>query len=109
MLETILILDFGSQYTQLIARKVRELNVYCEIHPFHFIKNKKFNIQNSSGINVFKGNNSQIIEKYPFKIIEIRPLSKRELERTLYVRRYALKPHNYLSYGLVQIYAEKVA
>jgi len=29
-----LILDFGSQYTQLIARKVREHNVYCEIHPF---------------------------------------------------------------------------
>ncbi|MCH7741146.1 MAG: glutamine-hydrolyzing GMP synthase [Proteobacteria bacterium] len=32
--EKILILDFGSQYTQLIARRVREVGVYCEIHPF---------------------------------------------------------------------------
>lgn len=35
MSEQILILDFGSQFTQLIARRVRELNVYCEIHPFN--------------------------------------------------------------------------
>ena len=31
----VLILDFGSQYTQLIARIVSELNIYCEIHPYN--------------------------------------------------------------------------
>ena len=35
--EKIIILDFGSQYTQLIARRVRELNIYCEIYPFNKI------------------------------------------------------------------------
>jgi len=32
--DCVLIIDFGSQVTQLIARRLRELNVYCEIHPF---------------------------------------------------------------------------
>ncbi len=35
MTERVLIVDFGSQVTQLIARRVRESGVYCEIHPFH--------------------------------------------------------------------------
>jgi GMP synthase (glutamine-hydrolysing) len=45
MQEKILILDFGSQYTQLIARRVRELNIYCEIHPYNKIPELSGNLK----------------------------------------------------------------
>ncbi|MDP1604718.1 MAG: glutamine-hydrolyzing GMP synthase [Legionella sp.] len=47
--QLLLILDFGSQYTQLIARRVREMGVYCEIHPFD-INESEFNALAPCGI-----------------------------------------------------------
>ena len=55
MIDKILILDFGSQYTQLIARRVRELNVYCEIHPY----NKIPLLDNVSGV-ILSGSPSSV-------------------------------------------------
>ncbi len=52
MQESLLILDFGSQYTQLIARRVRECNVYCEIHPYNAID--KVDLDSYSGY-IFSG------------------------------------------------------
>lgn len=48
--ESILILDFGSQFTQLIARRVRELNIYCEIHPYNHIDKAMKEMPNIKGI-----------------------------------------------------------
>ncbi|HXF75011.1 MAG TPA: GMP synthase (glutamine-hydrolyzing), partial [Methylomirabilota bacterium] len=45
----ILVLDFGSQYTQLIARRIRESKVYCEIHPFN-VSLEKIRALNPEGI-----------------------------------------------------------
>ncbi len=56
MENAILILDFGSQYTQLIARRVRELNVYCEIHPYNHIP---------EDLSIFKG---VILSGSPFSV-----------------------------------------
>ena len=59
--EKILILDFGSQYTQLIARRVRELKVYCEIHPCteSIVKIREFS---PKGI-ILSGGPSSVTEK----------------------------------------------
>ena len=55
MIDKILILDFGSQYTQLIARRIRELNVYCEIHPY----NKMPSLDNVKGV-ILSGSPSSV-------------------------------------------------
>lgn len=70
-LDMILILDFGSQFTQLIARRLREMKVYCEIHPYsldvlNFIKGNKFNLK---GI-VLSGGPSSVLDKNAPKISE---------------------------------------
>ena len=56
--ETVLIIDYGSQYTQLIARKIREQNVYCLVHPYNKIKSKILINKNLSGIILSGGPNS---------------------------------------------------
>jgi len=63
-MDKILILDFGSQYTQLIARSVRELNVYCEIYPYDV---DPFRIQNfqAQGIILSGGPNSVYEDETP--------------------------------------------
>jgi len=63
--DTIIILDFGSQYTQLIARRIRELKVYSEIHPYN-IKIEKLKELNPSGIILSGGPASVYDKKAPF-------------------------------------------
>jgi GMP synthase (glutamine-hydrolysing) len=59
MHQAILIIDFGSQYTQLIARRVRELNVYCEIHPFNHLPT---NLKRYNGV-ILSGGPSSVRDK----------------------------------------------
>ena len=62
--ETIVILDFGSQYTQLIARRIRERRVYCEIHPYH-ISADELRALNPKGIVLSGGPSSVYTEDAP--------------------------------------------
>ena len=59
MHQSILIIDFGSQYTQLIARRVRELNVYCEIYPFHHFEEALTKVQGIKGV-ILSGSPSSV-------------------------------------------------
>lgn len=59
--EMILVLDFGGQYNQLIARRVRECNVYCEVHP-HTLSLEKIREMAPKGI-IFTGGPNSVYEK----------------------------------------------
>ncbi|MBC5630807.1 glutamine-hydrolyzing GMP synthase [Clostridium sp. NSJ-6] len=62
--ELVLVLDFGGQYNQLIARRVRECNVYCEVHPYN-LSVEKIREMNPKGIIFTGGPNSVYGEDSP--------------------------------------------
>ena len=71
--ELVLVLDFGGQYNQLIARRVRECNVYCEVHPYN-LSVEKIREMNPKGIiftggpNSVYGENSPLCDKAVFEL-----------------------------------------
>lgn len=71
--ELVLVLDFGGQYNQLIARRVRECNVYCEVHPYN-LSVEKIREMNPKGIiftggpNSVYGENSPLCDKEVFEL-----------------------------------------
>ncbi|CAM2078299.1 MULTISPECIES: glutamine-hydrolyzing GMP synthase [Clostridia] len=71
--ELVLVLDFGGQYNQLIARRVRECNVYCEVHPYN-LSVEKIKEMNPKGIiftggpNSVYGENSPLCDKAVFEL-----------------------------------------
>jgi GMP synthase (glutamine-hydrolysing) A subunit len=62
MHQKLLIIDFGSQVTQLIARRLRELNVYCEIHPFQNVT-EEFLTQFAPKAVIFSGGPASVIDE----------------------------------------------
>ncbi|MDP3159591.1 MAG: GMP synthase (glutamine-hydrolyzing), partial [Reyranella sp.] len=61
MTDRLLIVDFGSQVTQLIARRLREAGVYCEIHPFQSVDGAKIKAFDPKGI-ILSGGPASVIE-----------------------------------------------
>src|SRR5258708_22052532 len=61
MADRLLIVDFGSQVTQLIARRLREAGVYCEIHPFQSVDQAKLSEFDPKAI-VLSGGPASVIE-----------------------------------------------
>jgi len=62
--ELVIVLDFGGQYNQLIARRVRECNVYCEVHPYN-LSPKEIQAMNPKGIIFTGGPNSVYDDESP--------------------------------------------
>ena len=63
MKDTILIIDFGSQVTKLIARRIREFGVFSQIIPYHLLKQKDLQINQVKGI-IFSGGPNSVDEKF---------------------------------------------
>ena len=64
-LEKLLIIDFGSQFTQLIGRKLRELNVFSEIIPYQNVSNKTLENYNPKAVILSGGPSSVVGKKFP--------------------------------------------
>ena len=64
-LDKILIIDFGSQVTQLIARQIRELGVYCELINYKNFNSKKFSLSDIKGIILSGGPKSTLTKTAP--------------------------------------------
>ena len=63
MKNTILIIDFGSQVTKLIARRIREFEVFSQIIPYHSLNKSIFKKSSVKGI-IFSGGPNSVDEKY---------------------------------------------
>ena len=85
--ETVVVLDFGGQYNQLIARRVRECNVYCEIYSYKTDIEKIKEIQ-PKGIIFTGGPNSVYLEDSPKYAEEIYQLANSDSWNLLRIRAY---------------------